>query len=206
MRTIWKILIFLSFLSFSSILPVWTSAQVQSPPSPQAVGEPAPPLAASPSVPRLAQMEPWYKDPTLAALIGVFGTTFAAFLTAIIALRVRKLTNRHELRKMTLEKQLTVYEDFFAKIVQIDLIDSKDDPSNLVRALIDLVAQFERSYPYLDKQTIKVFNEQIAIPIEGEMFTNMLYEKGYEATYKEVRYRLMGKVLPTAKAFLDQFK
>jgi len=151
-------------------------------------------------------MEPWYKDPTLAALIGVFGTTFAAFLTAIIALRVRKLTNRHELRKMTLEKQLTVYGDFFEKIVQIDLIDLKDDASKLVIELIDLVAQFERSYPYLDKQTIKVFNEQIAIPIEGEMFTNMLYEKGYEATYKEVRYRLMGKVLPTAKAFLDQFK
>jgi hypothetical protein len=142
----------------------------------------------------------------LTAFTSVFGTCLAAFLAAFIALRVRNLTNQHELRKMNLEKQLSVYGRFFEKIVQIDLIDYKDDPDVLFKALVDILAEFERSYPFLDKQTIKVFDEQISVPFTKQEFTNMFYEKGYDAVYKEIRHRLMGNVIPTSKAFLDQFK
>jgi len=138
-------------------------------------------------------------------------------MTGFINLRVRKITNeheremrqlisQHELQKLSVQKQLEVYGNFFEKIVEFDSVAPKDLPDGLFKGLIGVMAAFQQSYPFLDKETIKVFDEQISIPFNNQEFEKMLYEKGASVLYREIRNRLMRKVMPTAKAFLDSFK
>jgi hypothetical protein len=218
-----KALIFCGFFGFLSllILPQFiTHVQLMAqeraiPPAESASSSPPPP----------SQAVPWYRDPARMALagtlagaaVGAIATTLAAFMTGFINLRVRKITNeheremrqlisQHELQKLSVQKQLEVYGGFFEKIVEFDSVAPKDLPDGLFKGLISVISAFEQSYPFLDKETIKVFDEQISIPFKNQEFEKMLYEKGDSTLYREVRNRLMRKVMPTAKAFLDSFK
>jgi hypothetical protein len=208
MARIYKVILYLGFFGLLSIPIFQPFVEV---PHVSAQATPAPEVVPAPAIPPAQpQRVPWYRDPARTALAGAgagaLATSLAALITGLMNLRVRKLTSKHELQKLSLEKQLTVYGNFFRKIVQVDILDAKDDPDMLFQLLMDLIAEYERSWPFLDKQTTKVFTEEISKPFEKEEFIRLFDEKGYDALYKEVRYRLMGKVMPTAKEFLDYYK
>jgi hypothetical protein len=193
-------------------------AAAQEPASPPAVSVPSSPPAQS-------QRIPWYRDPARTALagtisgaiVGGLATTFAAFMTGFINLRVRKITNehelqireltrQHELQKISVQKQLEVYGSFNETIVKFTLITPEDSPVTVFDELIDVIAAFERSYPFLDKQTIKTFDELISSPFNNQEFVKIYQERGAVALYHEVRQRLMRHVIPTARRFLDSLK
>ena len=223
MRIRYKVLIAWAFFEFLSwlIFPHLV-AHVQ----PVAQELTAPPELSAPSSPPVqSQRIPWYRDPARMALVGAISgavvgavaTTCAAFMTGLINLRVRKITNEHELRlrelirqhelqKLSVQKQLEVCGSFAEQIVKFNLIKPGDLSVGIFDALVDVMAAFERSYPFLDKQTAKTFDEQISIPFKNQEFVKMYQERGVEALYNEVRQRLMRHVLPTLRAFLDSIK
>jgi len=144
---------------------------------------------------------PWYKEPTLTGLVGVI----VGFLgTGFFNLLLRSLTNKHELRKLFLEKQASAYGNFFSKIVEFDLIDRDELSVELPEKLMQIMVEFERSYPFLDRQTIGEFNEKISLPFKEGKFTKFLDGKNYEALYDELRHRLTGEFLPKAEQHLEK--
>ena len=167
----------------------------------------------------------WYRDPARTALIGgisgavvgAIATTCAAFMTGLIHVRVRKITNEHELQlrelvrqherqKISIQKQLEVCGSFAEQIVKFNLIIHDKSSVGVFDGLIEVIATFERSYPFLDKQTAKTFDELISIPFKNEEFVSLYQEKGGKALYHEVLQRLTQHVLPALRAFFDSIK
>lgn len=151
------------------------------------------------------RMTPWYKDPTVTAFAGAIAAFLAALIAAWMNLLVRIRTNRHELHKLLLEKRLIVYGQIFEKIAEFDSFEARGQSEELLNKLIGLLADFQRSYPFLDKRTIDVFDERLSQPFKTGELGRILKTQGEEVLYEEIRGRLL-EVLQTAKTFLDRFK
>jgi hypothetical protein len=213
MRALLKIILCFGFLGFVGALAfqsfLWSgkafSQEVVTPPAATTPSSPSPEAKTAPTAPSA----PWYKDPALTAVAGALATGVAALIAGLISLWVRWLTKKHEMQKIALEKQLEIYGTLFEKISEFDILDPVT-PKELLDHIIELMATFEKSYPFLDKHTIKVFDKEISIPFNQKEFTNMLLsedaDKGYTKVYTEIRHRLADKVMPAAKKFLDRFK
>jgi hypothetical protein len=211
---------FWGLLLFAAVPPLAVSVQ------PAAQELPIPPVLPLPStIPAQPSKGPWYTNAALTALagalagavVGAIATTCAAFMTGLINLRVRKITNahelqlrelvrQHELQKLSVQKQLEVCGSFAEQIVKFILITPGDSAVGVFDGLIELIAAFERSYPFLDKHTTKTFDEFISIPFKNKELVRIYEEKGAQALFDEVRRRLMTNVLPTLRTFLDSIK
>ena len=116
------------------------------------------------------------------------------------------LTNVHELQKVAFEKNLDVYEHLFGKIAEFEWIEKKD-AGKVLGKIIEIIVEFEKNYPFLDEETVKIFNTKISIPVKsGRLAGGDTTEDNIGELYNNFRDILTVDILPTARKYLDQFK
>ncbi len=67
-----------------------------------------------------------------------------------------------------------------------------------------LISAFQKSYPFLDQETIHVFNEKICDPVLKFQRNSCLNDRARRDLYDELYDGLTIHVLPTAKKYLDK--
>lgn len=106
--------------------------------------------------------------------------------------------------KVFAEHQLGAYQYFIQVVDRFNLLDLTEVVSHeeFMNEAFSLVGVFQKSYPFLDDETIHVFNENICDPIFKFQRGDCLNTDAYHELYNALRTGLIEHVLPTVKKFL----